>query len=102
MYASGDIGRGFAAHGECLRRGGALSRWATRAERRQHRLEDRQHARSALGTDDEIPHRLALLPAAGIGHLAQTLAPSLVGPGPAGNRAPAIEVPVRAPVARLQ
>ena len=34
--------------------------------------------------------------------MAQALAPALVGPRPAQNRTPPIEVLVRAPVARLQ
>src|SRR5262249_29436643 len=58
----------------------SCSRRATPAERRQHGLEDRQHARSPFGAYDEIPHRLTLLPAPGIGDMPQALAPALVGP----------------------
>jgi hypothetical protein len=44
------------------------------AEPGEHRLEHRQQRRHALGTDDEIPEPLELLPPSGIGDMAQRVA----------------------------
>src|SRR5713101_2509835 len=52
--------------------------------------------------DHEVPERLELLPTAGIRQVAEPAPGRLLGPRAAEDRAPPIEVPIGAPVARFE
>ena len=70
--------------------------------RTEHRLEHGQRARDVAGPYDEVPERLELLPARGIGEVTEAVAPRRLRESAPEDRAPAVEVPVGPPVPRLE
>ena len=68
----------------------------------EDRLQHREHHARPLGADHEVPHRLELLPAGGVGRVAQTGEDAVVRRGTAGDRSPSIEVAIRPLIAALE